>query len=910
MKLRLFLAISLLATIGLVVLPGTPAVPQTAPAPSTEVDRTVEPIILQGAVLSTWSRTPAEGLGNPYPSGSNQPPAQEEVRDAHNGQLLVAPDPSGELGKRPERIAAFSWNGSSFEEIPVQVDQRFPYFLANSRSSFGFYSGTDEELTYQWDEETWKKTAGDCYAGYPTEDGTMYPNAPSENRSVDPVRRLDDDDEIVFMADDAGQQAAFDAVPPAGASRERQEVRLTDPLTGDQRFVYLFLQDGGSSFDESNGYVDFERHATADAWLDRSTFDDEDPEKLGTSNAPYGPNLPGTVCSRHEEGTDNYIIDPSTKRESTDRFPRDATTVTTPSYRWTSTGRWMVRGMQVVKPASPPGCFENRSCEYGGDLIDRWKGRAFQQSPDGVFGDLTGVGFEDEQVNWEANSALLGERYGPVRAIRETWGADSGTNVTKREYFYRDLVVNRYFLRVHPIPPDGLYTSWDHNHDTVVRYYNENTPEGVPVDGKNDEAVGNVDEEPVTGTPAYFDATDPTFSRPLAIYNWEQVSGKEDNGSLVYMFQLNNVQAGSNPTIIPYYRDDACFDDGTGDDPVQRPHPGDAQSSEHLNDYESTPCKTEAGEPTNLKQGCFGCHGVHFLITHDTDNAFLTKPTTEVDGQQYQWAAPTAEPQNVGDRYANTVKFALVPVAVPLNGLVPGSTTTSTTTTTIPATTTTVAESTTTTVGGDTTTTSSTSTTIPSTTTTTIPNPPPEPQATTSIESSKARVNLNEGFRLYGQAEGSGACTGTKAISIYKKVLGKSVFRQIGTVGTTASDSWSLGLSSRKGAEYLAKVEPKSGCRGSFSEIVKVEVRVRVRIHALPSRCTGPYKVEGRVEPAYSGTTVSLRRGDRSEPRIDRDKLDRNGRFELEVPTCHAGYRVVWPKQNPANTRGRANFGY
>lgn len=36
------------------------------------------------------------------------------------------------------------------------------------------------------------------------------------------------------------------------------------------------------------------------------------------------------------------------------------------------------------------------------------------------------VGFEDEQVNWEGNSALLGELRGPVRSIREVWGADLG----------------------------------------------------------------------------------------------------------------------------------------------------------------------------------------------------------------------------------------------------------------------------------------------------------------------------------------------------------------------------------------------------------------------------------------------------------------------------------------------------
>jgi len=48
----------------------------------------------------------------------------------------------------------------------------------------------------------------------------------------------------------------------------------------------------------------------------------------------------------------------------------------------------MVRSLQVTKP--------NQSRAYGPDLIDRWKGRAFQQSPDST---ISLVGFEDEQVN-------------------------------------------------------------------------------------------------------------------------------------------------------------------------------------------------------------------------------------------------------------------------------------------------------------------------------------------------------------------------------------------------------------------------------------------------------------------------------------------------------------------------------
>ena len=39
-----------------------------------------------------------------------------------------------------------------------------------------------------------------------------------------------------------------------------------------------------------------------------------------------------------------------------------------------------------------------------------------------------------------------------------------------------------------------------------------------------------------------------------------------------------------NPAVVPYYRDDACLDDGTGDDPVQRPWPGEASTDPRVQD--------------------------------------------------------------------------------------------------------------------------------------------------------------------------------------------------------------------------------------------------------------------------------------------------------------------------------------
>lgn len=631
-----------------------------AAAPSDLPNRNVEAIVLTGAQLPGWSGPAADGFAKPYPNGASEdPPYPEKIgeRDAHAGTLITPPAEAWS-DINPDEVVAYSMVEGAWKEIPVQVDERFPYFLANPNSGFGFYSGTDKELTYEWDVESWKKTAGQCLAQYPEGESAME----------DPVLTLDNDDEIVFMASDAGAQATG---APEGITGPRQEITITDPLSPTaERYVYLFTRPGGSTFSGENGYVSYARDADADDWIDQGSFADSDPEKLGSSNTGYGPNISGTVCDfARDPDTGDYVVDPDTGeriftqvRNASDRFPRDGVTVTTDTYAWRATGRWMVRNIHITKP--------DTMREYGRDLVDRWKGRAFQQAPDSA---ISVVGFEDEQVNWEANSALLGEITGPVRAIREIWGADSGTNVTKTETFYRDAITYRYRVRVHPIPPDGLYTSWDYNHDAVSTYYNETKTDGVTIDGQNDD-IGHVDEGP-TG-PAYFDAADPTFTKPTSFLNWEQVSGNEDNGSLVYMFEMKNANSLVNPLVVPYYRDDACLDDGTGDNPSPRPWPGEAQTDSRLAEYRTRPCygdpslgsqySNTADPAIGYKQGCFGCHGIHYFVTGDTDNAMAPVPVTEIDGQQWQWMVPTAAPANVGDAYANTVKVPLIATATSL----------------------------------------------------------------------------------------------------------------------------------------------------------------------------------------------------------------------------------------------------
>ena len=715
----LAVAAALAATAATPVLAAAPAAAATGNGP-LGVARDSAPVILQGDQIAAWAAPAAttQGLAAPHTNGGNS--YIDHTRSAHNGYLLVPPTPPDQLKVDPDTVAAYSWVGGKWKQVPVQVDQRFPYFLANAHSDFGFYSGTDEELTYAWapdahdtGEEAWKKVFGECQARYAnapdeqappgTVDQPSIPAPPGPANGVisgppdnytkamqDPQPLFDADDELAFMARDAGGMApAGQATPPGTANG--QTVTITDPLDPSTvRFVYLFTQTGGSRYDANNGYVQMTRDADADRWNDQYAYDDDDPMRIGNSNSGYGPNLPGTVC-RTSPGNLNRFpgVADGDPRHSDDRTPLDGMTVTTPTYQLHADGRWLVRSLKVTKPGT--------TFDYGPNVIARWKGRAFQQNPDST---ISVVGFEDEQVNWENNSALLGWRSGPVRAIREIWGADSGTNVTKTEYYYRDADVFNYHTRVHPIPPDGLYTDWAYRYGVATRYYNLNASGGVPVDGIPDAKVGEVDEVPVTGQKAYTNVCDPTTQLCSALDAPEEVAGP--GFGLVYEFEMTSpTNLVGNSAVVPYYRDDACFDDGTGDSPVQRPWPGESSTDDRVrqgyvdywhargmpvtgnldDDYAQLKCQPEKASDPSVPdwqkmpfQGAIAEHGLHFFITQDSDNTFSPKPTDEVDGQQWRFEVPMESPTNVLVPYGANVSAKLVAVAVPYGSASPSPT--------------------------------------------------------------------------------------------------------------------------------------------------------------------------------------------------------------------------------------------
>jgi len=679
MRPRLALPVLILA--GLVAMPAQgQAPPVSVPGtvnPTVPAARDTDPVVLTGKDLlaggNTWAAP--ENLNAAIPGRDLQCYVEEQgasCPEEYNKYQAPDVETGGPVEGTPtDRLLGFRWNGRAFEQIPFQVDEVFTRYLNNNRSGFGIYSGTEKHTTYAFDREGFRFTQNSG------EDGCVAAMKPGDRPAVDPVKGLDTNDELAFMAADAGDRAPAGAKLPAGVDGVKL-VTLTDPTNpaAAPRFVYVMRaaeKDGARpKFDAKNGYVDYERDTNADTLVfSQSTYKD------------YGPGIEGPYCTADGQP----VLNPDGTRKIANRKPLDTATISTDRYRYRYDGRWL---MTEIRIAEGPG----RS--YGPDLVDRFKARAFAQDP----GSQTPCcGYEEEDTNWGGSSSLLGERVGPVRAIRETWGADSGTNVVRRETFYRERMVQKTWLRVHAIPPlDGIYAQWDFNAGNVTRFFNANNPRGVPIDGVNDELYGNFDDpcntrwdgrertdideayrsiyqaSPLCASP-YSQSVDPgdaTFAEANAALGWSQISGPA--GTIVDRIHAQATDQTPGGAVqglaaVPYYRDDACFDDGTGSDPGPVLN---LRSATEKMDYEGAPRRCWKGEKDGLGtpryfQGSIGTHGLHLLFLADSDNARTTAPVTEIVSDwdlvmlpPSQTVDAKGQPVNVGEQYGRPLEKPLV----------------------------------------------------------------------------------------------------------------------------------------------------------------------------------------------------------------------------------------------------------
>jgi hypothetical protein len=652
--------------------------------PTVPANRKVEPVVLTGADFPGWAVPSNTTAKAPFTDLADCKPGSNLDTCQHNRYVTPEVDTSPEQNQLPakgiptDRLLGYRWTGRKFVQVPFQVDKVFTRYLQNDASGFALYSGADQHTTYQFDREGFRFTMSD-------------PNNPCVAVADSPVAKapipgLTTQDEISFMYRDAAGKAPKRAKLPKGVVGARTVV-LRDPLNRSARPRYLYVMLAGAkgpkpAFTAANGYVRYRRDWNAGFFeFSQSKF----------SN--YGNAARGIIC----DANGNVIRDANGNPVIARRRPRDYATITTPRYRFRYDGRWLMTGISVAP---------EDNWLYAPNFVDRWKARAFQQDPSSK---TPCCGFEEEDTHWGGSSTLLGERVGPVRAIRATWGADSGTNVIRMETFYRDQVRQKSWLRVHVIPPlDGIYAQWDFRAGRMTRYYNPQVPDGVPVDGKNETVFGNLDDpcnsnydDNVLGTGLQLPGTplngldpnqvyrkvyqqaqickaspyhqsinlaDPTFEAANASLQWNETTGPF--GTIVDRYQIDrasDITPGGLPQSLmaqPYYRDDSCFDDGTGSDPGPRVKPGSANEPRVTASGAPRKCWTPAdGIPApgddRFYQGDIGTHGLHLLFQLESDNARQTVPIDEIVSEQRMVMLP-GQQGNVGEQYGREFEKPLV----------------------------------------------------------------------------------------------------------------------------------------------------------------------------------------------------------------------------------------------------------
>src|SRR3954469_8799493 len=348
-------ALAIGATALVPALASTPAADPTIPA-----GREVEPVVLTGASFPQWA-APAEVTAKvPSVAGANCTNGDNTCTHSTYEQPEVATGNKLGSGVDTHKLLGYRWNAHKFVQIPFQVDELATRYISNNASTFSVYSQTDQHPTYVFDQERFRWTTSD-----PANPCHAVPNGPPT--TPDTVAGLDTNDELSFMASDAGAQAPSGTALPKGiASASRVEVR--DPQApGAVSYAYVMLAGNGNdapkpAFDAHNGYVRYQPDADSDTFLySQSAYG-------SYGNAAKGPYF--------DPATNTCVTDPAKWKQ---RRPKDTAWIKTPGYEFRYDGRWLMTGVHIVQPGVSNKANQDPSkWQYGPDLVDQWKARAFQ----------------------------------------------------------------------------------------------------------------------------------------------------------------------------------------------------------------------------------------------------------------------------------------------------------------------------------------------------------------------------------------------------------------------------------------------------------------------------------------------------------------------------------------------------
>ncbi len=317
-------------------------------------------------------------------------------------------------------IVGFRWTGSAWSQLPVQIDER-------AVVSFG---------------KVYNNPAAVFYGSQPSLVNELVYTGTNTWTGNDPDVKFDSNDELVFMARDAGVAAPVGALPLGAAPGSGVQVQISDPLDpGAEGFVYLFRKAVGSSLKQGAGvrYVSYAFRLVSGNY------------KL-TYQLTSGPNPENTLF-------------------------------TGATYRHHFADRWLSDRLEVTAPGAT-----------AVDVLDRHKA---------LFSPTTCVRSEDTfdapGPFGSSEGAFVTNKVGPVRVIRSYVGANSGPNTQRTHVFYDRREDIRTDLRVHSI--GSIMDFFDYSAAaTGMTYRNDFNQAGLTIDGNPETpAAGLPSWEQVTG---------------------------------------------------------------------------------------------------------------------------------------------------------------------------------------------------------------------------------------------------------------------------------------------------------------------------------------------------------------------------------------------------------------------------
>jgi hypothetical protein len=285
-----------------------------------------------------------------------------------------------------------------------------------------------------------------CYSN-PPNGGAIHPEFtdPGTFVGADSDPTLDANDEVAVMAFDAGGPRTTSVAPAGVDPASAVEMEISDPLDGGLGYVYLFEDTSGLDPAAGKDYVDYHFNLT---------------------NGPYETGAYNPTGTGAGNGM-NFGPRPETSSVETD------------NYRRGFTDRWYDNELRV-----------KRGSATGVDILDRH---------DDQFDAADASCVRDQQTFSVGEGAFVVNRDGPVRAIRDFVGANSGPHVQRQHIFYDDLEVINTFLRVHPIPgvvdffdysQAGIGLTYENGVMTPAGIVSGTPPGGVPIDGQPDAVSG------------------------------------------------------------------------------------------------------------------------------------------------------------------------------------------------------------------------------------------------------------------------------------------------------------------------------------------------------------------------------------------------------------------------------------